>query len=526
MSHKDSPMDIALVGGRTWCREVLEKTSLGYIDSGVKARIIAVSDPDPHESGMVLADRMGLLTTTDYHDFYNPANHIDLIIILTPEKAVMEDILATKPKTMRVMVYHTFRLFWEAINVQERRLRSRNEEVETIINGIKEFILVLNPDKEIIDVNDTFLQKMGYSRETVVGKTCQEVFRFGNPPCLDDLKCPLNEVVRNKHYHLTTLERVNKDGEKRYFEVAVYPIWENDGRIARFIEISRDITERKKEEEEITRRLETMVEDRTRQLKETHAKLIHQDKMASLGKLSASVVHEINNPNAGILNLVMLMKRILSEGLNAEKDLRLFHEYLDLITSETRRISRIVSNLLAFSRQSKLEKKPLDLNRLIEKVLVLNANLFKINAVKVQTRLDEAIPVVVGSEDQLQQVFMNFISNAVESMETENGGELRIQTRFLSEKNDVLISFSDTGVGIPDENVPRLFEPFFTTKKRGKGVGLGLSVAYGIVQDHGGLINVTANSEKGTAFTVEIPVPAATEPSFPEKTKKHNPSSY
>ncbi|MBW1725752.1 MAG: hypothetical protein JRJ33_10450 [Deltaproteobacteria bacterium] len=122
------------------------------------------------------------------------------------------------------------------------------------------------------------------------------------------------------------------------------------------------------EEEEITRRLEHMVEERTRQLKETHDKLLHQDKMSSLGKLSASVVHEINNPIAGILNLTMLIKRIVEEGsVDQEKDLEKFLYYLGLMETETRRISRIVTNLLTFSRESNLEFKNVDINRLIEK---------------------------------------------------------------------------------------------------------------------------------------------------------------
>ncbi len=119
------------------------------------------------------------------------------------------------------------------------------------------------------------------------------------------------------------------NGQKRYYEVNIYPIWEKDGKVSKFIHISRDITEHKKEEEEITRRLEQMVDERTRQLKETHKKLLHQDKMASLGKLSASVVHEINNPIAGILNLIMLMKRIVAEDAIGGREIDQFSHYLD-----------------------------------------------------------------------------------------------------------------------------------------------------------------------------------------------------
>jgi len=241
-------------------------------------------------------------------------------------------------------------------------------------------------------------------------------------------------------------------------------------------------------------------------LEETHAKLLHQDKMASLGKLSASVVHEINNPIAGILNLIMLIKRIIDEGPVRQDDLDKFSRYLNLMDTETRRISRIVSNLLAFSRQSKMELKYVDLNRLIEKTLFLNSNLLKISSVKVEKRLDPDLPEFMGSEDQLQQVFMNMISNAAETIEATGEGTLTIETEHFYDEGKVIIKFKDTGLGIPRENLSKLFEPFFTTKKKGKGVGLGLSVAYGIIEGHGGSIRVESKVLKGTIFEVELPL--------------------
>jgi signal transduction histidine kinase len=302
------------------------------------------------------------------------------------------------------------------------------------------------------------------------------------------------------------MTRRDSHGELRYFEVSIYPIWEKHGKISKFIEISRDITARKKEEEEITSRLEEMVEKRTRQLEETHEKLIHQDKMASLGKLSASVVHEINNPIAGILNLILLMKRINEEEKITHPEIGRFNHYLSLMETETRRISRIVSNLLAFSRQAKMEQDMLDVNRLIEKTLMLNANLIKINNIRVEQQLSSGLTPIFGSADQLQQVFMNIISNAVEAMEAKKDGTLTIETRQVPGQKSIQVIFRDTGVGIPEHHRQRLFEPFFTTKKNGKGVGLGLSVAYGIIQEHGGTVQVRSTPGEWTEFTVELPL--------------------
>ncbi len=249
-----------------------------------------------------------------------------------------------------------------------------------------------------------------------------------------------------------------------------------------------------------------MVAERTRQLKETHEKLLHQDKMSSMGKMAAAVVHEINNPIAGILNLVLLMKRMLAEQAFTPKDIEQYTLYLNLMETETRRTGRIVSNLLTFARHPKPRMKPLDLNRVIERTLMLNASLLRIASVRAETRLDPGLPEIVGSEDQLQQVFMNLVSNAAQAMEPQDGGVLRVETRRADNGHHVIVKVRDTGVGIPEENMLRLFEPFFTTKKKGKGVGLGLSVAYGIVQEHGGSIYVHSVVDAGTTFNVKLPV--------------------
>ena len=502
--------NIALVGGGEFCREILEKTTSVYEQEGVYAPILAVADPDPESPGIKLADELGLLTFNDCRKLYDPRYSIHLIIMLTPEQKIFDDILRTRPPRIRLLSYNVFKIFWKAIGLEERKLRERTEEMETILNGIQDFIMVITPRMEIIEVNDAFLSKMHYARKDVIGKKCYEVYHKIEYPCNGgQTDCPLREVVSNKRQIRKIQTRLMPDGEKRYYEVQIYPIWEKDGKIHKFIHISRDITQHKKEEAEITRRLEQMVEDRTRQVKETHEKLLHQDKMSSLGKLSASVVHEINNPIAGILNLIMLMQRIVAEDTLGPKEIEQFQHYLSLMETETRRTSRIVSNLLAFSRQSKMEPKRLNLNRLIEQTLFLNSNLLKMDGVKVETKLDPDLPDLLGSEDQLQQVFMNLVSNASEAMGGGRGGVLTIETRHLLSEDRLQINFKDTGCGIPEENYPKLFEPFFTTKKKGKGVGLGLSVAYGIIQEHEGSIYAKSKVGQGTTFQVKLPLKSA-----------------
>jgi signal transduction histidine kinase len=178
--------------------------------------------------------------------------------------------------------------------------------------------------------------------------------------------------------------------------------------------------------------------------------------------------------------------------------------------TETRRTSRIVSNLLTFARQSKMELRRLDVNRLIDQTILLNANQLKIGGIKVVQDLEPNLPEMIGSEDQLQQVFMNLVSNAAEAMEN-GGGTLRVESRHALQEGRIHVIFKDTGVGIPEESFPKLFEPFFTTKKKGKGVGLGLSVAYGIVQELGGSIFVKSRMGEGTAFHIKLPLRPSTE---------------
>lgn len=378
-------------------------------------------------------------------------------------------------------------------------------EMETILNGIKDFILIISPEREIQNVNDAFLKHMKCVRKDVIGRKCYDVFQEVTRKSSNcHKKCPLEDVIKNKRHCQVELTRLGPDGKLNYTELTIFPIWEKKGKISKFIEVSRDITQRKADEKQNQDHLLKMVDQRTRQLKESHERLLHQDKMASLGKLASSVVHEINNPVAGILNLLMLSKRILKEDQISQCELDLFLQYLNLMETETRRISRIVSNLLVFSRQSKVEIIKFDLNELLEQVLILNSNLLKINRIRIIEEMEHNLPLVSGSEDQIKQVCMNLISNAVEGMSQVEKKCLTLKTLSKPDENAVLLEIGDTGTGISNEITSKIFEPFFTTKKKGKGVGLGLSVVYGIIKEHGGKMYVESTPGQGTRFSITL----------------------
>lgn len=507
VNDNPSVINIALIGGGEYCKAVLDMTTVAFLQDQVNSRIVAVAESDRKAPGVILARRWGLKIVPDYRQLYDPAYDIHLFILLDPDPGLLRRILDTKPDYMRVLAYQAFDLFWKAFKSREKLLRERSEEIQTILNGIQDLILVITPDQRIVDANEAFLRYMGYNKQDVVGKKCYEVYHQSYESCYGNQSgCPLNTVIRNRKTARTIRTRTGADGKMHYMEVTIHPLWEKDGKISRFLEISHDFTERKLQEEENRRRLEQMVDERTSQLQETHAKLLHKDKMASLGKLAASVVHEINNPIAGLLNFILLMKRILKEEAGKVGGLASFDRYLTLMETETRRISRIVSNLLTFSRQSKIELGSQDINRLVEETLFLNDNLLKIQNVKVDKQLDPALPHVVGSADQLKQIFMNMVSNAAEAMEGKGGGLLSVQTKCGIAQDSIRISFSDTGVGVSPEQLDKLFEPFYTTKKKGKGVGLGLSVVYGIIKAHNGSIAVDSRPGDGATFTIELPL--------------------
>lgn len=509
MNQKKLPLvNVGLVGGGQYCLEMLKKKFGEDRHITMNTRIVAVADPNAESPGMIYAEHLGLLTFQNYYELYKIEYDIHLIIVLVPEQEILNDVNMTKPPHVRVLSYYGFEFLWKDISDKETEIKARKDEMEAIINNIQDFIVVITPEMEIVEANEAFLQQMGYSRQQVIGQKCHEIFQKENRQChLDAAVCPLNAVIRNKlPSHRTDLIRRDKNGRLRHMDVIVYPIWEPDGRISKFIEISRDITEIKKEQDKITARLEMMVDERTRELQDTHEKLLHQDKMSSLGKLSAAVVHEINNPIAGILNLIMLIKRINQEGIITEKETEQFSGYLDLMETETVRISRIVSNLLAFSRQSKLELKRINFNKLIEKVIVMNFNLLKISQIDVEKELDSQLPELIGSEDQLFQILMNFVSNAVEAMETSVTKTLKITSQHSLENNEIIIRFIDTGIGVPRNLLLKIFEPFYTTKTKGKGVGLGLSVVYGIIEKHGGNIKVESRVGAGTEIIVRLPI--------------------
>ncbi|MBF0508033.1 MAG: response regulator [Deltaproteobacteria bacterium] len=243
------------------------------------------------------------------------------------------------------------------------------------------------------------------------------------------------------------------------------------------------------------RKLEQEFADQTR--------LLHQDKMISLGRLAASMVHEINNPLTGTLNYIRLMKKITAQGPIDGLHQQKFKNYLELMESETNRCSKIVSNLLAFSRKPLSEFRCVKINDVLEKCVIMSQHNLQLSNVELITKFHPTPPLVWGDDNQLQQTVINLILNALDSM--PQGGRLTLESDVQPVDQTVLIKVSDTGCGIAKEDLDHIFEPFFTTKTEGKGLGLGLSVVYGIVDRHRGAVEVQTSVNKGTVFKIKLP---------------------
>jgi len=272
---------------------------------------------------------------------------------------------------------------------------------------------------------------------------------------------------------------------------------------ASFNAMAQSLAEAQNELKSLNESLERQVEERTAALKEAQAQLIQSEKLSSLGRLAASVAHEINNPLAGILTYAKLLIRIHEEGGMDETARAASVRQLKLVQRETERVSAIVRNLLDFARQRPLSLKPIDVNTVVEEALSLLANQIAIQGIALEKHLS-ATPAVLADFGQLRQAFINIALNACDAM--PKGGTLTVSSAAIRDEAMVEVRFTDTGEGIAAEHLPKILDPFFTTKE--KGTGLGLSVVYGIVERHGGNLDIRSQVGKGTTVVIRVPVAA------------------
>jgi two-component system NtrC family sensor kinase len=359
----------------------------------------------------------------------------------------------------------------------------QNNLIESSIDGI------LGCDKKgmIIIYNRSMENIIGFTKDEVIKKMFfQQFFPAGGAEKFREALDSEDYGGKNRLF-LYEANLATAKGDKIPVQLSATVLFEGKEEIG-MVGFFRDLRKMRKLEQEFA----------------DQARLLHQDKMITLGRLVASVVHEINNPLAGILNYLRLMIKVLGRGTLSQENIEKFQRYLNLVESETNRCSRIVSNLLAFSRKSETEFKRIDLQQLLQKCMMLSQHKLDLQNIQVRINLDSGMPNVWGDFNQIQQCLINLIFNAIDAM--PSGGTLSITSSHDKNRNVVEIRVKDTGHGIAQEDLSHIFDPFYTTKMEGEGLGLGLATVQGIIERHKGTIQVESEAGKGTDFIIRLPV--------------------
>ncbi|MGD9034002.1 MAG: PAS domain S-box protein [Desulfobacteraceae bacterium] len=363
----------------------------------------------------------------------------------------------------------------------EKELRKTKEFFENVIQSSASAIVAADRTGTILFMNRAAEDLFGYAAEDVLGtKSVEQVYPAGK--AREIMRKMQDETIGGEgKLPPTKITIINASGEEIPVEITAAIIYEGDREVAT-MGIYNDLRERLAVE---------------RKLKEAQAQVAHSEKMASLGQLAAGVAHEINNPLTGIL----LYANMVLERLKKSDP---FREDLEYVVEDTMRCKNIVKNLLAYSRQTNPSKEILQMNTLVEQSLNLIREQELFMNIEVIKEMSGDTMLVHADKNQLCQAIINLVINAADAMERK--GSLTFRTYRDKPARRVYLEISDTGSGIPEENVSKIFDPFFTTKGLGKGTGLGLSTAYGLVKENGGDISVRETSAEGTTFLLDLPL--------------------
>ena len=364
----------------------------------------------------------------------------------------------------------------------EKELWKTKDQVENIVQSSVDAIVTTDPKGKITFVNRAFEEMVGRSGEEIIGLPIYKFYQDGITEARKIMSI-LREKGSLKNHETTAL----KVGGTVPILTSASLLRDEKGQIIGTLGVFKDLTEKKKLEEELQR---------------TQAHLIQVGKMRALGDLVAGVAHELNNPlMAADTFLHVIRERLSPEDENQKR--------LELIQKCNERIAKIINHLRDFSRQSEFDFRLMDVTEPIENALMITGQQMINHGIRIVKEFQPDLPKVRGDANQLEQVFLNLISNARDAMEkAERKKELTIAASLLRHNgwNDVEVIVKDTGNGIPPENLDKVFEPFFSTKQVGRGTGLGLSICYGIIEAHGGRIEVESRVNEGTTFRVLLPV--------------------
>ena len=362
-------------------------------------------------------------------------------------------------------------ILYQSVEKKAAELEALQEFNDNLLESLNAGILVVDLHQRIISWNRKLEELCQIKRSRAMGKKLDQVLPADFLRSINSLMSP-EGWSSSQLFNLYKLNLVNKKGRKSVINLSISPLFTNEHRFYGKIVIFDDITDQVKLEDQ----------------------LLQAEKLASLGFLAAGIAHEVNTPLTGISSYTQMLMREVDD--NDPKS-----EILHKMEQQTFRASQIVNNLLNFARQSKGQFTELDVNQVITDTLSLFEYQLRSSGIKLKLNLEDSPPPIRGDKGKLQQLLLNLLKNATESM--PRGGELGITSK--TENDSVLVSIRDTGAGIAKENLPKIYDPFFTTKKGRQGTGLGLSVSYGIIQEHSGSISVKSSLGKGTDFIIKLP---------------------
>lgn len=495
---------LAVVGGGRRCLAIMRLLELRRLRL-LRAEVVGVADVNPEAVGMKYARQRGILTTADYRELLDIPD-LDLLIELTGKDQVLRELASQKPDSVGVidytasLLFHDIASFGAELEKKEEEISMERSFAQALTRGTSEGVMVLDPDYRIRRINKAACRWADLSPDQARGRFCFQVMHRALTPCLSPhTPCPMRTTLETGRSAHGIHEFHDVRGEPHFCDISTYPLVNRRGEVLQVLEIFRDITG------DLTERLEA----RAQAIKADLARLVQEDKLLALGKLVASVAHEINNPVASIINFSKLLLRCLQEGPPSAEDVEQWGQWLELTVAEAERTRDIVTNLLSFARQHSLERGRLDLVELANQIVRVTRHRMEIGGVELHCLMPDEPMEVWGDSTQIQQCLSNLVFNALEAM--PDGGSLEISCGRDSD-DGVWVQVSDTGSGIEPDVMPMIFEPFFSTKSAVQGVGLGLSMVYGIVSEHRGRIDVDSTPGKGSTFRITLPPAEAAQP--------------
>ena len=349
---------------------------------------------------------------------------------------------------------------------------------DTAIENMSDGVIVLDTQNWIVDINPAALRIIECSLSDVIGQPFATVLSHQSQ------LVEQSSTLKVGAYLNIVIE---KDETQRYYESYISPIQDRrDNLIGRLV-ILHDITERR------------LIEEKSKDLEE---KAHLSSRLSIVGEMAAGIAHEVNNPLATVIGYSDLL---LKRDIPAE-----IRDDLEIIDRGAQRAADILDRLLKFASQQSMEHEYIDVNTIIEVAVEFRRHSLSNNKIDVTKRLNSKLPKIVADSNQLQEVFLNLIINAENSIiEAHSGGAGKLTITTETSEGSIYISFSDDGIGINKENLGKIFSPFFTTREPGKGIGLGLSICRGIINRHGGEISVESEPGRGVTFTIKLPITVA-----------------